>query len=172
MTAINILTNRLRLVPPSQAHQNYFLAFYASPRAAVQGWTRVGAQAVAFWDFICDHWSRRGFGWFVIEEAEGGAPIGMCGPWEDEHMPEGELAWSLWYDRVEGKGVAYEAASAARLFAYRDLGWTTAVSYIAYGNLRSIALARRLGAKLDGDWMTPNGNQVPVYRPPAPEALA
>jgi RimJ/RimL family protein N-acetyltransferase len=171
MTAPTIVTDRLRLVPPAPGHLENFIAFYASPRAAARGWLRDRLEATKFWDFLTDHWAQRGFGWFVIEEGNEDTPIGMCGPWEATHMPEGELAWSLWYDEAEGKGFAFEAATAARAFAYRDLGWTTAVSYISYDNPRSIALARRLGASPDGEWTTPSGNRVAVYRHPSPEAL-
>jgi RimJ/RimL family protein N-acetyltransferase len=171
MTAPHITTERLRLVSPAPHHREDFVAFYASPRAAARGWLRDTPEALKFWTYVTDHWDRRGFGWFVIEEAASDAPIGMCGPWVSEHMPEGELAWSLWHDHVEGRGFAYEAALATRTYAYQDLGWRTAVSYISYDNPRSIALARRLGATQDGEWITPNGNRVAVYRHPAPEAL-
>lgn len=171
MTSTQLLTDRLRLVPPVAGHRDSFVSFYASPRAAARGWLRDAGEAMKFWDFVTDHWAQRGFGWFVLEHVESDAPIGMCGPWESAHMPEGELAWSLWHDVNEGKGLAFEAATAARAFAYSDLGWTTLVSYISYDNLRSIALARRLGAEEDGEWTTPSGNRVAVYRHPGPEAL-
>jgi RimJ/RimL family protein N-acetyltransferase len=171
MTAPHLMTDRLQMVSPAPRHREDFVAFYASQRAAARGWLRDTPDALKFWTFLTDHWDRRGFGWFVIEETASKTPIGMCGPWESEQMPEGELAWSLWHDHVEGKGYAYEAALAARTYAYHDLGWTTAVSYISYDNPRSIALARRLGAAQDGEWTTPSGNRVAVYRHPSPEAL-
>jgi RimJ/RimL family protein N-acetyltransferase len=171
MMAPALQTPRLHLVPPQDGHLAAFVDFYASPRAALRGWQRDPAQAQGFWDVLTQHWADRGFGWFVILDQTTRAPIGMCGPWESPVMPEGELAWSLWQDRDEGKGLAFEAASAARDFAFRDLGWSTAVSYIAFDNLRSIALARRLGAMHDGEWTTPKGAVVGVYRHPRPEAL-
>ncbi len=171
MTAPILTTDRLRLTRPEAGHLDAFIAFYASPRAAARGWLRSADDARAFWAHLDSHWSQHGYGWFVIRLSAFQKPIGMCGPWTNAVMPEGEIAWSLWFDDVEGKGLAFEAASAARDFAFNDLGWTTAVSYIAYDNHRSIALARRLGAAQDGEWTTPKGNRVAVYRHPAPEAL-
>ena len=43
----------------------------------------------------------------------------------------------------------YEAAVAARRYAYDTLGWTRPVSYIHPDNARSIALAERLGCVRD-----------------------
>jgi RimJ/RimL family protein N-acetyltransferase len=166
MSAPALMTDRLKLVRPDLRHQDAFIAFYASDRAAARGWLRTTAQALEFWEVLTAHWDDRGFGWFVIEEQASGQPLGMCGPWEHEPMPEGEIAWSLWHDRHEGQGFAFEAATAARNFAFSDLGWTTAVSYISYDNPRSIALARRLGAVEDGIWTTPRGVVVAVYRHP------
>ncbi len=166
-----IVTARLRLERPAPAHLPGFLAFYASPRAARLGWQRPGAEARAFWDLLDAHWSEKGFGWFALVEAATGRALGMCGPWAPAHLPEPELAWSLWQDRDEGKGLAFEAAVAARAHAFGPLGWTTAVSYIAKENLRSAALARRLGARPDGDWITSKGKLTTVWRHPVPEAL-
>ena len=172
MIAPVLTTNRLRLTRPEQGHLAAFADFYASPRAAARGWLRTADEAQAFWAHLDNHWAQYGFGWFVIQDSVSNTPIGMCGPWTDPAMPEGEIAWSLWFDHVEGKGLAFEAASAARDFAFNDLGWTTAVSYVAYDNPRSIALAHRLGARQDGEWTTPKGVQVAVYRHPCPEARA
>jgi RimJ/RimL family protein N-acetyltransferase len=172
MTAEMLTTERLLLVRPEHRHRDSFVGFYGSDRAAARGWLRNETQAFEFWNVLTTHWANRGFGWFVIEDRASGHPIGMCGPWEAKPMPEGEIAWSLWHDALEGKGLAFEAAIAALDFTFRSLGWPTAVSYIAYGNLRSIALARRLGAVQDGEWTTPRNIRVAVYRHPTPEAPA
>ncbi|MEY4982233.1 MAG: hypothetical protein RIR62_499, partial [Pseudomonadota bacterium] len=95
----------------------------------------------------------------------------MTGPWFPETWPEREIGWSVWNPAAEGKGFAFEAAGAARDFAYRALGWTTAVSYVAAGNARSRALALRLGAVVDAD--APSIGEPPclVFRHPAPDSL-
>ena len=83
-----------------------------------------------------------------------------------------EIGWTIWSTEAEGKGIAAEAARAAIDFAFRDLGWPTAVSYIAPGNERSIALAKRLGAVQDTTAPRPGDGSALVFRHPKPEALA
>jgi RimJ/RimL family protein N-acetyltransferase len=96
----------------------------------------------------------------------------MAGPWYPASWPEKEIGWSLWSAEAEGKGIAFEAAQAARGFAYDVLEWDTAVSYIASDNARSIALAERLGARRDDAAAHPGNTPCHVYRHPAPDALA
>ncbi|MGI9393987.1 MAG: GNAT family N-acetyltransferase, partial [Boseongicola sp.] len=93
--------------------------------------------------------------------------------WYPEDWPEPEIGWTVWAAEAEGEGFAFEAAKAARDFAFRELGWTTAVSYIDDGNDRSVALAERLGAWRDDAAETPDNDEPPVlvYRHPVPEVL-
>ncbi|MBO6604323.1 MAG: GNAT family N-acetyltransferase [Roseicyclus sp.] len=122
---------------------------------------------------LTGHWPLRGFGTFVLEDKATGLPIGSAGPWYPEGWPEKELGWTIWAPEAEGKGYAYEAMLTLRAHAYADLGWTTAVSYIDPQNSRSIALAERLGCRLDETAARPHPDEPGlVYRHPAPEALA
>ena len=77
------------------------------------------------------------------------------------------------FGNSEGKGIAYEAAHAARQDAFTRLGWNTAVSYIAPENVRSIKLAERMGAVLDPKAKAPKEDEpCLVYRHPKPEVLS
>lgn len=111
-------------------------------------------------------WVLLGFGAWAIEVRENGAYVGQIALNFPEHFPERELGWIVWQE-FEGRGYAMEAALRAREFAYRDLGWPTAVSYIAPENTRSIKLAERLGASVDPDAATPDGDVCLAYRHPA-----
>ena len=113
---------------------------------------------------VIGHWVLRGFGMFTITARGDDAALGMAGPWFPAGWPEGELAWSLWSAQAEGQGIAHEAVTATRSFAFSTLGWTSAVSYIDPDNARSIALAARLGAVIDPDAATPEGAPCTVYR--------
>ncbi len=124
----------------------------------------------AFCHFI-GTWVARGYGSFVFTRKGSDAALGLTGPWHPIDWPEPEIGWTVWSPETEGKGYAFEAATAARSFAYASLGWTTAVSYIHPDNARSIALAQRLGARLDPEAATPGEAPCLVYRHPAPEAL-
>ena len=114
-------------------------------------------------------WVARGYGSFVITLKGSDTAVGLTGPWHPIEWPEREIGWTLWTDEAEGRGIAFEAASAARDHAFRDLGWDTAVSYIDVGNARSIALAERLGARLDPDAAFPGDPPCLVYRHRRPE---
>ena len=118
-------------------------------------------------------WVARGYGSFIFTMKGNDQALGLTGPWHPIDWPEAELGWTVWSDAAEGKGLAFEAASAARAHAFDDLGWTTAVSYIDPANSRSIALAKRLGATLDANAATPPGNKdCLVFRHPHPGAQA
>ena len=113
------------------------------------------------------HWHLRGYGYFTIEMKDTGKPAGISGIWNPEGWPEPELAWSV-FANAEGRGVAFEAVSAARRWAYETLGWTTAISLIATSNLRSARLAERLGAKNTGQPFgdPDSGKPVEIWRHP------
>jgi RimJ/RimL family protein N-acetyltransferase len=112
---------------------------------------------------------HRGFGMFIFHAKGDATPLGMVGPWSPEGWPEHEIAWSIWAPAAEGKGLAFEAATAARAYAWNALGWNSAVSYIDPDNARSIRLAERMGAVPDGN-PVPEGESL-TYLHPAPEAF-
>lgn len=163
-----IETERLRLVAPAERHIPAYAAFLASERAAARGWQAMPHEAWRGFAGILGHHLLRGFGPFVLESREDGQALGLCGPWWPDGQKEREIKWSIWPAAFEGRGLAFEAARAALAFAFGALGWATAVSYIAFDNARSAALARRLGAVEDGTWTTPRGTTVQVFRHPAP----
>ena len=168
----HIETPRLRLVAMAARHVAAYQAFIASPRAAALGWAGMPHEAWRSFAAMMGHHLLRGFGPFVIEARADGRPIGLCGPWWPEGQAEREVKWHIWPAADEGKGYAFEAAEAALAHVFHTLGWHTAVSYINPANHRSAALARRLGATLEREWITPRGTPVHVWRHPAPGARA
>ena len=90
-------------------------------------------------------WSLRGFAMFSLVERSTGRWVGRVGPWCPDGWPGNEIGWGL--ARVaQGKGYAYEAAAAAADWAFATLGWTDMIHCIDSSNLRSEALALRLGS--------------------------
>lgn len=162
-------TERLVLRAPRAEDCDAFVGFHMSERARHLGGYAGREKAWRTFAVQIGHWALRGYGdWAVtLRDVEG--CIGMVGCWFPEGWPEREISWSI-FAGAEGRGIAHEAALAARDYAYRTLGWRTAVSYIDPANDRSIRLARRLGAVLD-----PNAPRVDpgdlVFRHPGPEAL-
>ncbi len=165
-------TERLSLRLPGADDWPVWEAFARSVRAQyIGGPYDVGTAWRAF-GHVIGHWVLRGYGSFIFTLKGSEEPLGMAGPWHPANWPEPEIGWTLWSAEAEGKGFAYEAAFAARAYAFKKLKWPTAVSYIDPGNARSIALARRLGATLDTDAATPRDDETTlVYRHPSPEAL-
>lgn len=173
MTAPTLITDRLILRTPRIDDFDAWHAFAISKRARYIGgpFDGLGTTWRAF-AHVAGMWALRGYGSFVFSEKGADIPLGMAGPWYPADWPEQELGWTVWSPEAEGKGYAYEAATAARDYAYKTLGWATAVSYIAPANARSIALAERLGATLDPDAPQPHPDDpCLVYRHPAPGAL-
>lgn len=115
------------------------------------------------------HWHIHGYGYFTIE-TKAGEIAGISGIWNPETWPEPELGWVV-FEGFEGRGIAYEAACRARLWAYQNLGFTTLTSNIVPGNERSIALAKRMGAFFERKYYNSNMGEDMLYRHPSPEAL-
>ena len=72
---------------------------------------------------------------------------------------------------AEGQGLAFEAAKAARKYACEEMGWSTAISIVNPSNLRSISLAKRLGAKLEKSAKHPTIGDSQVWRHKLNEVL-
>ncbi|MEM6932729.1 MAG: GNAT family N-acetyltransferase [Pseudomonadota bacterium] len=166
-------TERLFLRGPDARDAEAVIALLMSERAQFIGRKTTRAEAWRTFAMEIGHWTIHGFGLWAVTAKDDDRILGMVGPWYPEGWPEKEIGWSV-MPQAEGRGIAHEAALAARDFAYGTLGWTTAVSYIDPRNTRSIRLAERLGAWLDPDAAHPDfgGDPCTIYRHPGPEALA
>jgi RimJ/RimL family protein N-acetyltransferase len=169
-----IETARLRLRRPAPSDWEAFRDFMLSGRSTMFG--SHGHLGRAFRAFAGDlgHWEIFGYGPFAVTRRGEDRAVALVGPWTPPDSPEREVGWMVLDREAEGKGLAREAAEAALAHVWRVLGWDTAVSYIAEGNDRSMALAERLGARLDADAPRPEapGKTLLVYRHPRPEGRA
>jgi RimJ/RimL family protein N-acetyltransferase len=103
-------------------------------------------------------WLLRGFGLWTLEVAGDGAVAGFVLLNHEFGDEEPELGFLL-LEAYEARGLAQEAAEAARAFAFGELGWASVVSYIDADNHRSRRLAERMGARHEAD-----AQGVCVYR--------
>lgn len=165
-------TARLALRVPDMRDWEGFAGFLTSDRAVHVGGPVTRERAWRSFGHLVGHWVLRGYGMFAVALNAKDAAIGMAGPWFPESWPEQEIGWSMWSAEAEGKGYAFEAATAARAHAFDTLSWPTAVSYIDPANARSVALARRLGAVPQPGAAHPGDEPCLVFRHPKPEALA
>ena len=115
------------------------------------------------------HWSLRGYGLWVLQGKADGAFKGWSGLSYPPGFPEPELGWCL-LPQARGSGLATEAATSARRFAYDILGWTTAISLIRPTNGASIRVAARLGARLERI-IEFRFRECGLYRHPGPREL-
>jgi ribosomal-protein-alanine N-acetyltransferase len=94
-----------------------------------------------------DHQTRYGYGLFVVVHRMDQLLIGDCGL---EHLavdaPEAELGYDLRSD-YWGRGLATEAATAVRDYAFRELGLPRLISLIRQGNERSRRVAEKVGMR-------------------------
>ena len=171
MTIPSLTTERLTLRAPKLSDFDAFAAFRASaPMEHLGG----PVSRDAAWQQLCGiagQWVLRGYGRWIVALTEGDTPVGVVGIYHPDDWPEPEIGWSV-FAEAEGKGIAHEAARATRRFAYDTLGWATIISLIADGNVRSQALARRMGCREDGRFSHATYGDMTIWRHPAPEETA
>ncbi len=164
-------TQRLTLRAPERRDEAGYVAFYGSDRRAAVA-PRVPADVAKgrFAD-VCEHWTKKGFGRFIVENTQTAEVLGMVGPQQPDDYPEPEISWHLWSEGAEGKGIALEAAQAVHKHTFGTLNFGTVVSYIHPRNIRSVMLAEKLGAKRDADAVYPDYlTDYHVYRHCAPDS--
>lgn len=162
-------TDRLIMRPHVIGDFDAYAELWASPRAAFMGGP-LNQQAA--WGAFCNdiaQWSLFGFGAWAVDTKVDGKFVGQIALQKPIHFPEVELGWILLHP-YEGQGLAHEATEAALLWSWQQ-GFDTLVSYISPGNIRSAALAKRLGAVRDANAALPVGETTEdthVYRHSAP----
>ncbi len=167
MTSIPTLeTERLILRPPTMDDWPAYRDFMASDRAVFMGGPH---NEEANWGMFCHDtalWSLFGHGALSVDTRTDRACVGQIGINAGPLFPERELGWFV-FPGSEGKGYAFEAASALRDWALGVRGFKTLVSNIHPDNARSIRLAERLGASPDPDAPRRDPKDL-IYRHPGP----
>jgi RimJ/RimL family protein N-acetyltransferase len=109
---------------------------------AFVGWRNAAAMA--------GHWALHGFGMFVVEEKQTGRFVGRVGPWFPAGWPGFEVGWGI-ASGFRGRGYAVEAARASIDWAFACFEIDRIVHTIRPENVASQAVARRLGAAIEGE---------------------
>lgn len=166
-----IETERLILRAPELADLKPMVAFFETSRSHYVGGPRDAMGSYTSLVSRLGHWVLNGYGLWHLTEKATGAFIGWTGMIFAPGWNEPELGWTL-FEEAEGKGYAFEAASAARNYAARHFGLDGVISYIAPANTRSQALAKRLGAHLETAEAELLGKACQIWRHPKLEATA
>ncbi|MEM9778899.1 MAG: GNAT family N-acetyltransferase, partial [Pseudomonadota bacterium] len=120
---------------------------------------------------LIGQWALRGYGRWMVADRSTDAPLGVVGLFHPEDWPEVEVAWSV-FAQGEGRGIAHEAATAARSYAYQTLGMQPLISMVDPENTRSVALAKRMGATFEREFHHPSYGTMYIWRHPGPEAAS
>lgn len=144
-----IETERLVLLRPQAHHLAAYTAYCASDRSAFLGGPYDAVGAFEKFAIMVGHWTLRDSGRFVMIDKASDAPIGHVGALRLTLEEPPDLTWAIWNGTYEGRGYAYEAATAYLHHALRDPGFDRMLIRIAENNHRSQRLAKRLGARRD-----------------------
>lgn len=140
-------TNRLRLRLPRAEDFPAYADMLANPEVnRFIGGAELADRAEVYRSlgWLIGHWHLRGYGPWLVEDRASGALVGRVGGYYPLEWPAMEIAWTLgraWW----GRGLAQEAARAARVVVRENLKPDRLISVVAVGNEPSQRLALRLG---------------------------
>jgi RimJ/RimL family protein N-acetyltransferase len=142
-------TDRLTLRAFRAGDLDAFAAMQANPevRRFLGGTPLSRAESWSLMERILGQWAMRGYGMFAVEVE--GRCAGWAGVLHALEWPEPELAYSL-DQPFWGRGIATEAAGAARAWGFTRLGCARLASFIMPDNVRSARVAEKLGAVREG----------------------
>jgi RimJ/RimL family protein N-acetyltransferase len=152
-----LLTARLALRRWRAEDQLTMVAINEDPDVTRYLRRTVDPAAAAFYQRVTAHWDEHGFGVWAVESRErgcelGGRLLGFVGVAYPTFLPElatrPEIGWRL-TRAVWGRGLATEAAIAARDDALHRLGLSELISIIHPDNRRSQHVAAKLGMTLE-----------------------
>ncbi|HMO76514.1 MAG TPA: GNAT family N-acetyltransferase [Sphingopyxis sp.] len=158
-----LVTERLILRPPAAEDFDAFAEMSAEEETMrFIGGTAPRASAWRLWCTLAGAWHIRGFSMFSVIERATGEWVGRLGPWEPDGWPGLEIGYGV-RAKFAGKGYAFEGTVAACDFAVEFLKWPSLLHTIDPANIRSQALAKRLGARNSGPTRLPEPfHEAPV----------
>jgi RimJ/RimL family protein N-acetyltransferase len=93
-------------------------------------------------------YGKFGFGMYVVELKETGAPIGLCGFVKRDWLPDVDIGFAF-LPQYRSQGYAYESATAVRRYGHEVLGLSRIVAIVSPSNVDSIRLLERIGLRYE-----------------------
>lgn len=93
-------------------------------------------------------YEKHGFGLWLIEVKDSGAPAGICGLLKRDALDDTELGYAL-LPEYWSKGYAFESASAVMSYASEELGLKRVAAITDVENQSSIRLLERIGFRFE-----------------------
>jgi RimJ/RimL family protein N-acetyltransferase len=93
-------------------------------------------------------YSQHGFGLWLVELRDGGAPIGICGLLKRDYLQDVDVGFAL-REAHRGQGYAFEAAEAAMRYGTQALGISRIVAITSPDNQASAKVLRKLGLEFE-----------------------
>jgi RimJ/RimL family protein N-acetyltransferase len=138
--ATDIAPNTAMLSDPGTAR--FITADHKPVTEELNGWRNAAIMA--------GHWALHGFGMFVVEDRASYRYVGRVGPWCPPTWPGFEVGWGI-AKEFRGKGYAVEAARASIDWVFSNFEIDEVIHCIEPENAASQAVARKLGAKIEGE---------------------
>jgi len=169
MTLPVLETERLLLRPLEQDDLEPYAAMMADPEVVRYLGQEPNSRADAWRSMalFLGHGLLRGWTNNAVVVRATGLFVGRCGLWQPEDWPGLEVGWT--FSRAAwGNGYATEAASAWRDWAFANIpSLDTLISVIHRDNVRSIAVAQRIGHRYLYD-LEVRGHPCVIYGQDAP----
>jgi [ribosomal protein S5]-alanine N-acetyltransferase len=97
---------------------------------------------------LAPSYQKNGFGFYHVRTRSGNESVGMCGLIKREGLDDVDIGFALLPEH-EGKGYAYEAASATMIYAKDVLKLKRVAAITVPYNKASIKLLEKIGLKFD-----------------------
>lgn len=108
-------------------------------------------------------YARLGFGLWVVETRDGGAPVGICGLLKRDTLPDVDVGYAF-LPAYRGLGYAAEAARACCEFGLADRGLQRILAIVSPGNAASVRVLEKIGFRHESrQRLTPGDAPVDVY---------
>jgi RimJ/RimL family protein N-acetyltransferase len=99
-------------------------------------------------DKLAASYERFGFGLYLVELKETGAPAGMCGLVKRDSLEDVDIGFAF-LEKFQSKGYAFESAAGVMDYAQKTLGLKRIAAIVAPHNQGSIKLLEKLGLRFE-----------------------